>query len=192
MGDPRKHRKKFEGPKHPWNKARIDQEKVYKKEYGLTNKKEIWKMVSLLKNFTDQAKRLTTASGAQADKEQKQLMDRLQRLGLLQAGAHLDDVLGLKVENIMDRRLQTVVFKKGLARTIKQARQFIVHEHIFVGVKKIGVPSYIVPVADEARISFAVTSAFVSETHPERKQPEQKVPSGKVVEEEIKPAEAAS
>lgn len=168
MGDPRKHRAKFKGPKHPWNKTRIDAEKILKKNYGLKNKQEIWRMESVLKKFTDQAKKLITATGEQAEKEQKQMMKRLERLGLLQAGAQIDNVLGLKIENIMDRRLQTLVFKKGLARSVKQARQFIIHEHILVGDKKISVPAYLVPTAEETHIRFAVKSPFISEEHPER------------------------
>ena len=44
MGDPRKTRKKYDTPQHPWQKERMDQESVFLKEYGLKNKKEIWKM----------------------------------------------------------------------------------------------------------------------------------------------------
>jgi len=68
----------------------------------------------------------------------------------------------------MARRLQTVLFKKGMARSVKQARQFIVHEHVLIGDKKITSPAYLVKVSEEASISFAVSSPLISEDHPER------------------------
>ena len=40
MGDPRKLRKKYYPPSHPWQKIRIDEEKILMKDYGFKNKKE--------------------------------------------------------------------------------------------------------------------------------------------------------
>src|SRR3989344_1339576 len=122
MGDPRRIRKKYQGPKHPWNKARIDEETQLRKDYGLKNKQEIWRFVSKLKSFTNQAKKLIIARTTQAEKERKQLIARLNKLGLVSTDAQLDDVLGLSVRNFLDRRLQTQIYKKGLARSVKQAR----------------------------------------------------------------------
>lgn len=135
-------------------------------------------MTSQLTTFADQAKRLIAASGDQADKERKQLFGRLERLGLLAAGSTLDEVLSLKETDIMSRRLQTVLVNKGLARTMKQARQFIVHKHVMVDGKIVTTPSYLVPVAHEASITFVGTSTLAKEDHPERKAPE---PTGTVV-----------
>ena len=56
MGDPKQPRKKYDTPRHPWNKARIDAEKEIKKDYGLKNNKEIWKFNSKLKSFTSAIK----------------------------------------------------------------------------------------------------------------------------------------
>ena len=50
MGDPKKQRKKYETPLHPWQGERILAEKKIMEEYGLKNKKEIWKMNSMLRN----------------------------------------------------------------------------------------------------------------------------------------------
>jgi len=58
MGDPRKIRKKYQTPSHPWIKSRIDEEKVLTREFGTKNKKEIWKMETVLKNFKTQSKHL--------------------------------------------------------------------------------------------------------------------------------------
>ncbi len=168
MGDPKQTRKKFSAPPHPWQKARIDEEKELTKEYGLKNKSEIWKIKTKAKNFAAQAKRLTAQDTAQSKKEEKQLLERLYRIGLLAKGADIADVLGLTIKDFMERRLQTIVFKKGLARGIKQARQFITHQHIAVNEKIVTSPSYIVLAAEEGSVSFIQKSALANEMHPER------------------------
>ena len=168
MGDPRKHRRKYEKPMHPWQRARIEKERILIQAYGLKNKKEIWKMDSKRKSFADQAKRLIAATGPQADKERDLLFSRLIRLGLLSGTPRLDDVLSLSLEDVMNRRLQSIIHKKGLSRTMKQARQFITHQHIAVGGKSITTPSYIVPLTDENAITFLETSNLSSADHAER------------------------
>ncbi len=168
MGDPKRIRKKYSGPRHPWQKDRIDEEKKLLKEYGLKNKTELWKVSSKMKNFSDQAKKLIAAKGTQAEKERKQLMEKLNKLGFIQKNANLDDVLGLKLRDFLNRRLQTLVFKKGMARSVNQARQFITHEHIVIGEKKITSPSYLVSVEEEPRINFLQGSSISYSDHPTR------------------------
>ena len=174
MGDPKKPRKKYSTPIHPWQKFRIDDEKVLIEEYGLKNKKEIWKITSKVKGFSRQAKSLIARTTPQGEKEKIQLIKRLNRLGLLSEEANLDDVLGLEVRDLMERRLQTMVFRKGLAKSINQARQFIVHQHIIVGDRKITVPSYLVKMGEEHTISFAQISQLADPEHPEREQKQEK------------------
>ncbi|MBI1969904.1 30S ribosomal protein S4 [Candidatus Woesearchaeota archaeon] len=169
MGDPRRVRKKFQTPSHPWQKERIEKEHTLTKEYGLKNKRELWKMASIARSFTTQAKRLSVLNTPQARKEEKQVLTRLQHYGWIKPNATLDDVLGLTVNSILERRLQTLVFKKNLAKSIDQARQFIVHRHILVGKRKITVPSYLVPLAEETAITFAENSKLQNPEHPERK-----------------------
>ena len=168
MGDPRKARKKYAGPKKPWDKARLEDEAEIKKEYGTLNKKEIYRMRSLLKKFALQAKNLLSSSSNQAEQEKKSLLNKLHSFALVGADAQLDDVLALQLKNIMERRLQTVVYRKGLANTMKQARQFIVHRHIKIGIKPITSPSYIVSKDEESKLSFIEKSPFAKEDHPER------------------------
>jgi small subunit ribosomal protein S4 len=169
MGDPRRVRSKFEGPRHPWQKERIEQEKTLIKEYGLRTKSEIWKNDSKLKNFAAQAKRLVALTSAQAKKEKVQLLQRLNKLGLLGKDASLEDVLGLTVKDILERRLQTVVCRKGLAKSMKQARQFISHGHITIKGRKQTAPSYLVPIEEEPSLEFVKSSALSDAEHPERK-----------------------
>jgi small subunit ribosomal protein S4 len=156
------------GPGHPWQKERIEEERILLNEYGLKNKQELWRLSTKVKDFTQQAKRLIAATGKQADLEKQQLFNRLQRLGLVHAGAKLDDILSLTLKNILDRRLQSLVYKKGFARSIKQARQFITHQHVNVGGKIVSAPSYLVPVGDEHSLSIIAASGLSKADHPER------------------------
>ncbi len=168
MGDPRRFKNKYAGPGHPWQRARMEEERVIVREFGLKTKRELWKINSKVKSFSQQAKRLIALRTPQAELEKKQLLSRVASYGLLPADSKLDDILALNVKDLLNRRLQTLVFKKGLARTPTQARQFIVHEHIMVGKKKVSAPSYLVPVAEEAQISFVGNSTLANAEHPER------------------------
>ncbi len=133
-------------------------------------------MVSVLKDVTSQAKKLNGSMGEQADKETKLLLDRLQNLGLLKENPTLDAVLDLTLENILDRRLQSMVFKQGLARTMKQARQFIVHSHIAVKGTPITQPSHLVTIDEEKALTFVPRSALSDPEHPERSLKPQEQP----------------
>ncbi|MBL7055867.1 30S ribosomal protein S4 [Candidatus Woesearchaeota archaeon] len=168
MGSPRKQRKKFAKPSHPWQKDRILAEQEISKEYGLRRKYEIWKMNTILKNFTKQAKNLIATQNVQSEKERNQLLARLSSLGLIESNTGVGDVLSLSLKDVMERRLQTIVYRKNLARSLTQARQFIVHEHIKVGDKVINSPSYLVPISEESTIVFDTSSALSKPDHPER------------------------
>ncbi len=168
MGDPRKTRKKYKGPNHPWNKERLEEEKPLVKEYGLKNKKELWKMNSMMKNFSSQAKSLMASTGPQADKEKQQLLAKLVKLGLIDATQNLNDILSLTVRDILERRLQTQLYKKNLSRSMKQARQFITHDHVLVGGKVITSPAYILTVQEETALGFRDNSGLANPEHVER------------------------
>ncbi len=168
MGSPRRPRKKYSKPSHPWQKERIEEEKQFIEEYGLKNKQEIWRVTSLLKKFALQAKSLIVETSVQAEIEKSQLLKKLFSLGLIEQNAELEGVLSITVKNILDRRLQTLVYKKKLARSISQARQFIVHRHILIADRKIIMPSYLVTREEEAFISFVPKSPLFNQDHPER------------------------
>ncbi|MDK2849889.1 MAG: small subunit ribosomal protein [Candidatus Woesearchaeota archaeon] len=168
MGDPKRIRKKYETPSHPWQKSRIVEEKELIKRFGLKNHRELWRVKTFVSKQRKEAMRLIPLKTEQAEKEKKQLMDKLIRLGLLSKDSAVTDVLNLSAEDALNRRLQTLVFKKGLARTIKQARQMIVHGHIVVNGVKITSPSYLVSVEEEAGIEFDTKSPFYDVEHPER------------------------
>lgn len=167
MGDTKRLRKKYTTPMHPWNATRITLERNIMRKYGVANKREIWKMESVLKGFKDQTKNLLTRTDVQAGRERKQMHDRMVRLGLIAKEAGDDDILGLQLKDIMNRRLQTIVLRKKMARSIKHARQLITHEHIVVGGKKITSPSYLVLFEEEATIGYAADSPYLKGEHPE-------------------------
>ncbi len=171
MGDPRKIRKKYKGPSHPWQAVRIIEERGVKRNYGLKNKKEIWKVSSELKRVKSQAKNLIREKGKenkQAFLEEKQLLKRLAKYGWMAEDSSLDTVLTLKLKDLLDRRLQTLVHKQGLSLTAKQARQFIVHGHIYVNSRKVTIPSYLVDIAEASTIQFNPGSTLNDAEHPER------------------------
>ncbi|MFH1544515.1 MAG: 30S ribosomal protein S4 [archaeon] len=154
MGDPKKIGKKFFTPKKPWDKIRIEAEKKLTETYGLKNKKEIWLSETFLRKKRQNARKLLALSMEEKAKKEKELLESLRRTGLAKKTATLDDVLSLKTEELLERRLQTIVWRKGLANTVKQARQFITHGHIAISGKKVSVPSYIVKVDEEKDIGF--------------------------------------
>nr|MBA4404707.1 30S ribosomal protein S4 [Nanoarchaeum sp.] len=169
MGQIKKLRKKYETPAHPWLKDRILQEKEYVRDFGFKNKKEIWKEVFKLRKARDQAKKIiATKFSEQSQKEREQLINRLLKYGLATPESKIEDVLALKAPDFFQRRLQTLVFKKGLAKSIGQSRQFIVHGHIFIGDRKVTAPSYMVSLEEESKISFNPRSSLSKQDHPER------------------------
>ena len=156
------------------------------REYGLKNKREVWKVKSLLKKYSNQVKKLIAASGKQADVEKEHLLSKLKKLKLIGNSAQLEDVLNITSEDVMERRLQTIVFRKGLTRSVKHARQAVIHKHIVIGDKKITNSGYLVSEDEESKVDFAAKSPFSDKEHPERitveKKEEKKPKKKKVVE----------
>jgi len=143
-------KKSYQRPKKPFEKSRIDEENVYKERYGLKNKREIWKTLAKIDYFRGRAKTLAKSTL----EEQEVLINKLKALGL--PTNSIVDVLGLKVEDLLKRRLPTIVADKKLATTVKGARQMVTHKRILVDGKVVNAPSYIVPVALEDTISIKV------------------------------------
>jgi small subunit ribosomal protein S4 len=169
MGDPRTRlKKKYEKPKQRWQRTRINEEVELMHNYGFVCKKEIWKIQSVLRKIRQQVRKLIASKSEQARREREQLISKLIKLGLLKEGSKITDVLNLKINDFCERRLQTIVFRKGLANSIKQARQFITHGHISIRDKKITSPNYLVPVNEENLIMFSKNSKLSSIEHPER------------------------
>jgi len=154
VGDPKKKRKKYKTPRKKWDKQLLEAERKMVDFYGLKNKKELRKHGTWLKNKRQIARSLLALTLETRLQREKELISGLRKIGLVNENATLDDVLGLKVEELLEKRLQTIVLRKGLANTSKQARQFIIHGHISLNNNKINVPSYLVPIDKVSDVSW--------------------------------------
>lgn len=155
--------KTYKVPRRPFVKARLDHELKLAGEYGLRNKTEIYRVAFTLAKMRKAARELLTLSERDPRRlfEGNALIRRLIRIGVLDhSKTKLDYVLGLKIEDFMERRLQTQVFKLGLAKSIHHARVLIRQRHIRVGKQIVDVPSFVVRLDSQKLIDFALTSPY--------------------------------
>jgi len=167
MGLPAKIRKKFISHKQRWDKNTILSEAELVKDYALKNKKEIRRIELLVKKYKTIAKQLNR-EGSQTPMAQA-FLAKLKNQGILdESSNNLDDVLDISIRDFLERRLSNVVYKLKLAKTPKQARQFVVHKHVSIDGKVINSPAYLVSVQEVEKIQFRETSDLFNEEHPER------------------------
>ncbi|HLE06411.1 MAG TPA: 30S ribosomal protein S4 [Candidatus Nanoarchaeia archaeon] len=145
-------KKKFARPMKPWEKQRILDERALIKEYAYKNKREIWRVKAHLNGYRNFAKTLVSIRNNQQVKEKNDFLKSLFDKGVIKENASVEDVLALTIRDISERRLQTLVFRKGLAKTPKEARQFIAHGRIAIGERKVRSPSVIVSRKEEELI----------------------------------------
>jgi len=146
----KKQSKKYSRPQKPFDKARIDEENILKKKYGLKNKKEIWKAEAAIGRIRNLAKQLITKS----EEEKDAFTKRLQKKGF--NVNNIADALALKKEDWLKRRLQTIVVDKKLATTPKQSRQFVSHKHVSIGGQVVNIPSYQVSLEEEPLVKLNI------------------------------------
>jgi len=148
----RKH-KTYSRPKRPFEKARIEEEAEIKKQFGLKNKKEIWKAEANVGLMRKRAKELISST----TQEKQKLFDRLKKIGMKVNS--ISDVLSLDKKDYLKRRLQSVLIEKKFATTSKSARQLITHRKVLINGRVVDSPSYIVPVEMENKISLKESKA---------------------------------
>ena len=176
MGEPKFSRPRTQTPTHPWKQARIDEEHDLKERYGLKKiggMREIWREKSALRRHRNQAMKLigrVDSTEGHYAKEKDQLLNSLTKKGLLQTGADVGDVLEINVEHMLSRRLQSVVYYKGLAPSMRAARNLIVHGHICIGDQRMTVPGYHILKEEEDSLKYSENSPFVDPEHPFRKE----------------------
>ena len=163
MGDPKKSRRTWQGPRHPWKKDNLVKELGLLGKYGLRNKRELWIANSVLKSYRNQASSILALQESIRAEKESGLVKRLAKQGLLNEEAVLDNILGLNVDDILERRLQTVIMKLRLATTPYQARQLITHGHISIGDRRVASPGYLVSRDEEQGIRSAITVAAAPE-----------------------------
>jgi len=162
MGDPKKCRRKWEGPRHPWRKDVLLQELQLVGRYGLRNKRELWIAKTILRKIRAHARKLLSLPSEVRAEQERILIKRLYAMGILPSpDAVLDDVLSLTVEDVLKRRLQTVVYAKGMAKSIYHARQLIVHGHIAINGRRVTSPGHLVTREEEEQIGFYQGSPYV-------------------------------
>ena len=176
MGEPKFSRPRTQTPTHPWKQARIDEEHDLKERYGLKKvggMREIWREKSALRRHRNQAMKLigrVDSTEGHYAKEKEQLLNSLTKKGLLQTGADVGDVLEINVEHMLSRRLQSVVYYKGLAPSMRASRNLIVHGHICIGDQRMTVPGYHVLKEEEDSLQYSENSPFIDPEHPFRKE----------------------
>lgn len=168
MGDPRKQRKKYDTPRFPWRTDIMQGELKLLGQYGLRNKHELWRYETMLSKFRGNARSLIGQAPEQRKKMEEELLARLKKLGVLPETAVLDDILDLTIEDILERRLQTIVLRKSLAKTAQQSRQLITHGHVTISGQRVKTPGYLVTKPEEAQISYMTQSSLANPNHPLR------------------------
>ncbi len=171
MGDPRKPHKAYETPRHPWRKDQLEEELHLVGEYGLRNKRELRRHETDLSQIRGIARTLLGSEEEARAQLERQYLTSLARRGVLPESAAVDNILDLNVKDLMERRLQTIVYRAGLAKSIHQARQFVIHGHISVAGDIVTVPSYVVLRDQESRIAFHQGSPLTNAQHPARVAP---------------------
>ena len=190
MGEPKFARPKFDTPSHPWKKARIEEEHGIRDNNGLKTMREIWKAKSQLRRHRRQAMRLigtVDTTEGHGMREMNDLLASLHNKGLVATGAILDDVLTLGTEDILNRRLQAQVYYKGLASTMKQARQLVTHGQICIGDQKVTIPSYPVSRDEEELVRYHPGSSLNNPDHQIRKMIEGRREMAEYASEEVDP-----
>ena len=140
-------KKKYSKPRKAYDIIRIKEENELVKKYGLKNKREIWKAEASISRIRRRGKSLITAS----IEKQQEFFNKLERIGF--KTTKISEILDLKKEDWLKRRLQSILIQKNLA-TPKGARQLITHKNVMIDGKIVDVPGYIVKVSEENKIKI--------------------------------------
>ncbi|WP_414837583.1 30S ribosomal protein S4 [Candidatus Nanosalina sp. VS9-1] len=147
----KKLKKQYETPSEAWDEERIEKEKELIEEFGLSNKREVYKAESELRGLRRQARK---AVASDKEDQKKPLLDKAHRLGLIKSDGEIVDILSLETRDILNRRLQSAVERKGFADTPKQARQRVVHGHIYLNGERVTVPGYLLTQEEEKNLEL--------------------------------------
>ena len=71
----------------------------------------------------------------------------------------MNGMTGDNLMTLLELRLDNVIFRLGLARTRKEARQIVDHKHVLVNGKCVNIPSYLVNVGDSIEIKEKAKSS---------------------------------
>jgi len=170
LGDPKKKHKKYKTPESPFDQTRLTDELGLIGTYGLRNKKELWRHRTVIRNFLRIAREMLSMDPEKRATEENDLRRRMHDLGLVQRDVGLEGVLGLRIEDVLERRLQTMVHRSGMASSLFQARQLITHGHITIGEREVKSPGHIVTRGEEKLIRYTPSSPYSAVNHPMRQE----------------------
>ena len=160
MGDTKNFRRVWKKPKRPLNfDLKMDELKILG-TFGLKTKRELWKARTELSRVRNQARSLLALRQDVREQKEPILMNSLSKVGYVQSDATLDDVLNLEINDLLGRRLQTIVQKKFYFKTPYQARQAVSHGHVLIGDQIVNIPSYLVNVDEEDKVKLTSESVF--------------------------------
>ena len=145
----KKLKKTYDTPNTGWNEERMEREEGLMEDYGLKNKKELYKAQNNLRSFRSEARKLIAQDDEEAEKE---IIERANDLGLIRENDGLEALLTLNITDILDRRIQSAVERKGYANSIQHARQLVVHGHIYINGKKVDAPGYLLTQEEEKNL----------------------------------------
>ncbi|MBD3404912.1 MAG: 30S ribosomal protein S4 [Candidatus Lokiarchaeota archaeon] len=168
MGDPRRQKKRYVAPKKPFDSERFEQELELVGGYGMRNKRELWRHKTELSRVRRQARNLLALPSSERAQLERELITKLTREGILTGEPTLDSVLDLTLEDVLERRLQTLVLRKGLACSPHHARQLVTHGHVAIDGARITTPSRIITISEEERLTYSASSPLNDDTHPAR------------------------
>ena len=157
------YRKTSKTPRKPFDRDRLINELRVLGTYGLRCKREMWRVQLTLAKLRKAARELMTLNESDPRRafEGDALIKRIVKLGLLKENEQkLDYVLGLTLNQFLERRLQTLVAQRKLANSIHHARVLIRQRHIAVGKQLVNIPSFMVRVSSEQHIQIAPSSVF--------------------------------
>nr|UXY88222.1 40S ribosomal protein S9 [Cryptomonas curvata] len=155
--------KTYRTPRRPFEKERIDSELRLVGEYGLRNKREVWRVQLVLSKIRASARILLTLpdNDPRRISQGESLLRRLKKFGIIKPDENtLDRILTLKIQDFLERRIQTIIFKLGLAKSIHHARVLILQRHVSIQNKLVDVPSYLVRLKSQENISYFHQSPY--------------------------------